>query len=431
MNRLKHFFLFIRGADSDLALENRVFNLTLFIGSILFFFIACSNYYVGLSPIAIISPCITGITCLYIYYHSRFLQKFPFVAIISVPILYGLIATLWFVNAGQEGSIIHSLQLFLLFFFAVLPRKYHVKLLVFHILFMFSLYVLEYIFPEWVTPYNTRKDQFIDQVVTMIVSLVCVYAIMVTIKNIYEEKNKEVEIQKKNLESLNLMKDKMLSVISHDVRSPLGQIKSVLSLINDNYISKEKSEILLKELYKNVHETQDLLDTLVTWASFQLQGKEGNFNTNLESVKLKSIVSEVISLFSLQMNDKKITVECTIFPELNVFSDANILTLIIRNLVSNAIKFSYREGVISFSAEKKGEYVVLIVGDNGVGIESERLEKFFKFGQNSSTRGTNNEKGSGLGLLLCKEFIEKTGGKLEIESEVKKGSRFIVSIPSC
>lgn len=149
-----------------------------------------------------------------------------------------------------------------------------------------------------------------------------------------------------------------------------------------------------------------------------------------ESIILKNIIAKESGLFSQQLAQKKINLNCTISPTLQVFSDANILSLVVRNLLSNAIKFTNLGGAITLSAEKEGDFVVLSVKDTGVGISPERLNDLLKSGKNISTRGTDKEKGSGLGLLLCKEFIEKSGGKLHIESELNKGTTFHVYIRS-
>ena len=325
MSRFKSFFLYIIADHPNLILENRVFNLTIFLGAVLIFVVAVSNLYIGMDIVGVIIPFITGFILFGLYYLSRFRQKFLLSSVVAIPILYFLSGSMWFLNAGQSGSMIHALQLFFLFFFAVLPRKYHLTFSIFHVIFLSTLYILEYYHPEWLFLYKTREAQTFDQIITMTFVMVCVYAIMMSIKAIYEERNKEVNQQKENLELLNSMKDKMLSVISHDIRSPLTQIKGVLSLINEGIIGQEKSEYLFKELYKNVHETQDLLDTLVTWASFQL--KEGGISLKKENIDLKQTLVEAIALFSSHLKDKNLQIVCTVSREMYIFSDPNILLL--------------------------------------------------------------------------------------------------------
>ena len=386
------------------------------------------NAIIQIDILGIILPLATAIGLLILYYFSRFEDKFLSSTLLAIPLIYFLTSIMWFVNGGQSGSIIHGIQIYFLLFFAILPRKYHISFTIFHFISLSVLYVLEYLHPEWISPYKGRNEQMIDQVVTLAFTMVCVYAIMMSIKAMYEEKNKEIALQKENLESLNALKDKMLSIISHDVRTPLVQLKSLLEVVTTTDISKEQSDYLFVQVAKNVDETQNLLDTLVTWASVQVKGEE-NFMKE-ENINLKNIVANEAGLFSQQLAQKKINLNCTISPTLQVFSDTNILSLVVRNLLSNAIKFTNLGGAITLSAEKEGDFVVLSVKDTGVGISPERLNDLLKSGKNISTRGTDKEKGSGLGLLLCKEFIEKSGGKLHIESELNKGTTFYVYIRS-
>lgn len=427
MKRLKQIFTYIQGDKDSLILEHRIFNIASFLGGILLLFMAFSNAFVLSDTLAIIIPLIVAVGFLLLFYLSRFQQKFIVAALLCVPLTYCSSGFMWLINGGQSGSIIHGLQISFLFFFAILPKKLYLPFTLFHVICVATCYITEYYHPDWIVQYTSKEGQLIDQIITLTLSIACVHTIMMTIKRMYEEKTIEVEKQKDDLQELNGLKDKMLSIISHDVRGPLGQLKSVLSLVTDGHISKEKSDYLLKEIHKNVQETENLLDTLVTWASIQLQERDVPIKQDL--IALKPIVEEESKLFSSQMQQKNLVFSCTIPPQLQVTSDANILALVIRNLLSNAIKFSRLEGLIEVSAIEQDQYIVLSVKDTGVGITPERLKEILELGKNSSTRGTNNEKGSGLGLRLCKEFIEKSGGKLHIESEVGKGSAFFVSIP--
>lgn len=427
MKRLKQIFTYIQGDRDSLILEHRIFNIASFLGGVLLLFIALSNAFVLSNALAISIPLIVALGYLILFYFSRFEQKFLAAAMACVPLTYCSMGFMWLINGGQSGSIIHGLQISFLFFFAVLPKKLYLPFTLSHVLCVASCYITEYYHPDWIVQYTSKEGQLIDQIITLILSITCVYTIMMTIKRMYEDKTNEVQKQKEDLQELNNLKDKMLSIISHDVRGPLGQLKSVLSLVIDGYISKEKSEHLLKEIHKHVQETENLLDTLVTWASIQLQ--EGDMQMKEELIALKPIIENESKLFSSQMQQKNLIFSCIVPNQLYVTSDANILALVIRNLLSNAIKFSHLGGKIEISTIEQEKYIVLSVKDTGVGITPERLNEILELGKNSSTRGTNNEKGSGLGLRLCKEFIEKSGGKLHIESEVGKGSTFLVSIP--
>lgn len=428
MGQLKQILHYIQRSQHKPTLENQVFNIASFTGGILLCVMALSNAFILTDKLAVIIPLIVSLALMVLFYFSRFQQKFIIAALLAIPLVYALSGVMWLINGGQSGSIIHGLQIFFLFFFAILPKKYHIPFTVFHLLSVISLYLIEYFHPNLITPYSSREEQLTDQIVTLTLSIICVYAIMMSIKRIYEEKTKEIQNQKEDLKELNDLKDKMLSIISHDIRGPLGQLKSVLSLVADGHISKEQSQDLLKKVFIDVQETENLLDSLVAWASIQLQ--ERNIAIKEDLIELKPVIENEKNLFLNQIEQKKLVFSCQVPQQLYVSVNTNVLAFIIRNLFSNAVKFSNPGGEIQVSYIEKDKYIVLSVKDTGVGITPERLNEILDLNNNnSSTRGTNNEKGSGLGLRLCKEFIEKTGGTLHVESETGKGSTFFVSIP--
>jgi signal transduction histidine kinase len=169
-----------------------------------------------------------------------------------------------------------------------------------------------------------------------------------------------------------------------------------------------------------------LLDNLLNWASSQMKGVK----TKPERFKLAPIVEENLSLYKTIAKNKNIRLVNHIGHRVEVFADANITKLIIRNLVSNGIKFTPSGGAVEVSASLKGEELEICVADTGVGIPSDFKERIFQIDINRTTRGTDNEKGTGIGLLLVKEFVERNGGKLWVESEKNKGSKFKFTLPA-
>jgi len=254
-------------------------------------------------------------------------------------------------------------------------------------------------------------------------------------KNVIEmalnENKKLVEELKKHenmLLELNRTKDKFFSIIAHDLRNPLGSFKSATDLLLNAYdtlTEQERKQLitLVKESSENVYA---LLENLLTWAKAQ----RGNISTNPEMYNLNRLVSENISLLSGQTNNKNITLTNLMIDETIGYCDVNLFNTIIRNLISNSIKFTPTGGrIIIDSKIHEDNFIAISVNYNGLGMTNDIVEKLFRIDFSHSTPGTNDEKGTGLGLLLCKEFVEKMNGTIWAESEAGKGSTFIFTIP--
>jgi signal transduction histidine kinase len=236
-----------------------------------------------------------------------------------------------------------------------------------------------------------------------------------------------LEKSEAELRESNATKDKFISVIAHDLKNPFNSILGFSELLLENYneYSKEKQHKFLLNIYQTAQNTYALLENLLTWSL----SKQGLMLISLNSINLKEIVAETIKKLNNLAETKLIYIKTDIDENIEVHADKNLLSAIIRNLLSNAIKYSESDNEIVISAHIKSQTSVEIcVCDNGVGIESEKISKLFKIDQNFSTLGTNKEKGTGMGLILCKEFVEKLGGTIHVESEPNKGSKFVFNL---
>jgi signal transduction histidine kinase len=230
-----------------------------------------------------------------------------------------------------------------------------------------------------------------------------------------EEQNahleKLVELRTKELTKVAETNAKYISIIAHDLRSPFCSIILALEF--------------LKEATHSANKTLDLLDDLLTWAISQ--NKEKSFNP--VKINLSELMTDEIESIHTSAKQKQITLNHSIPPDLNVAADLQMVKTILRNLISNAIKFTNSGGQIRISASEIPPFVDITVRDNGIGISSEAQIKLFRTDGFHSTAGTHNEQGTGLGLLLCKEFVEIHGGNIRIESEPGKGSEFKFTLP--
>jgi PAS domain S-box-containing protein len=235
----------------------------------------------------------------------------------------------------------------------------------------------------------------------------------------------QVRIQSDQLIAMNKLKDRLFSIIAHDLRGPLINLNEVIKMLNSGIITDAEFKLFIPKLSNNIGYTTGLLENLLFWSRSQLQGeiiKPVYFN-------IKGITDNIIALFESAIKDKDIITENNLDPFSLVYADIDMIQLIVRNLISNAVKFSKHGGSIKITSKIKEKFFVICISDSGVGISEENQRKLFEQ-ETFTTRGTDNEEGTGLGLLLCKDFIEKNGGKIWVESEIGVGTKFFVQIPN-
>lgn len=249
-------------------------------------------------------------------------------------------------------------------------------------------------------------------------------------RDITERKKFEDEIQRKNqeLKELNDTKDKFFSIIAHDLRSPFQGMLGIGDYLTKEFDNLSKEEIkdfvfLLNESLLNQY---TLLEDLLSWS--KLHSNKIKFEK--EPINILEHTNKVVQMFSTNLVNKKIHVDLRIEPALETVSDRNMYWQLMRNLISNAIKFTGHGGKIIIKATDKKNYILFDVKDNGIGISQENIDKLFRLDVHFSMEGTNKETGSGLGLILCKEIVEKHNGKIWIESELGKWTSIKFALPA-
>jgi PAS domain S-box-containing protein len=243
------------------------------------------------------------------------------------------------------------------------------------------------------------------------------------ITNLFENIEK-LKDKVEELETLNNNKDKFISIIAHDLKAPMTGfigltkiLKSEIEDVNPDLLS------IAESISENAQSMFDLLENLLEWT----RSNTGQKSINPDNINLHLITQGVFSLFNNNSKFKSIELINSIPIEYYAYADANMITTVIRNLISNSLKFTVK-GLIEVSAKDDNNEIIVLVRDTGTGMSNEIREKLLST-ESYTSRGTNNEKGTGLGLQLCREFIEKNGGRLEIESEVGKGSTFSFNLP--
>jgi two-component system sensor histidine kinase/response regulator len=239
-----------------------------------------------------------------------------------------------------------------------------------------------------------------------------------------KEKNTEIQRQAKELGNINGAKDKLFSIISHDLRSPLSSLKGLMDLVIEGVLSKDEFLPVAQNLKHSLESVQENLDNLLYWAQSQLKGLQ----VNPETFVLSELVNEKIKFFQEIGRSKNISIVNGVDDDLEVFADKNHVRLVFRNLIANAIKFSMFGGTIVISQREADDRVEISVSDTGVGMSTKDLAKLFSSQIHFSNLGTQKEKGIGIGLLLTKEFVEKNGGSISVSSELGKGSTFTFTL---
>jgi signal transduction histidine kinase len=237
-------------------------------------------------------------------------------------------------------------------------------------------------------------------------------------------KNEEISMQAESLENLNLTKDKIFSIISHDLRGPIHQVQQMLNLLEYTFITEGEFKSVIPDLKESVRYTVSLTDNLLHWARNQMEGVQ----VKPSVFDIHEIIEENFRLFRPLAARKNITLINTLENHHQVFADKDMVKLVIRNLVSNAIKFTEANGRVEIGANIQEKYVTTYINDTGKGIPKEDVAKILNK-ETFTTSGTQGERGVGLGLSLCQEFIERNAGHLCIESELGKGSKFSFTIP--
>ena len=236
--------------------------------------------------------------------------------------------------------------------------------------------------------------------------------------------NKRMESQLQHLKHENEMQKMMLSIIAHDVRNPIGAIKGVMDFITTNDISEHDKHKLTSMFSEQLDTTLELLNNLVDWSKMQMSKTQAQ----PEMHNLNSLVENLFKQFKLGAQFKNNKLINLVDKGLLFYVDANIARFILRNLIANSNKFTH-DGSITVYAHEEKEQIVLSVSDTGVGISPERFKKLFHKSKHQSTPGTNHEKGSGLGLILTKNFITCLQGTMSIESELGKGTTVFIFLP--
>jgi two-component system sensor histidine kinase/response regulator len=419
---LNNYLIKITGDEKDFSLEARIFHVICILS---FFILAISqivNVSYGLYELAVLMGSLQLIGTIF-YFLSRVYKKLNLGIIFFALATNFLFVLNFYFNSGIDGP---GLILFLLSIFLitiVVPKKQFAFWLILNTIEVMILLSISFKNPDlFKYRYPDLLMQYADIGSTYLITALLIFLATNFIRKSYHHEKIVAEEKAEELKISNETKNKLLSILAHDLRSPLGSIQNyleILSELNSDDIDRKSIEASLLNETKN---TQQMLSNLLLWSKSQMEG----VNVNLLPVNLKESILPAIRAQQSIAIEKRIKIEENINKSIVILADRDMLQLVIRNLVNNAVKFTDTGGQIGIEAKIEGKNCLITICDTGRGIPYEMQKDLFSLGV-KSTFGTQNEKGVGLGLSLCKEFTELQNGTIRFESEPGKGTRFFLS----
>lgn len=361
---------------------------------------------------------------LFIFYLSRYKRKAKQAIILSQIAYYVLLSINYYYNSGSEGPTIVIFILALIFTVITVSKKYYwlwIPLNIGLVLFLFSLESSGIIAIK--NSYHDDLSRLADFSYSYLTIAIIVVFVLIYIRDAYNQERKLTAKKTEQLAKSNETKNKLLSIVAHDLKDPLISIQGFLELLTEYDLSATEKDKLEKELLQRTNNAVQMLNNILTWSKSQMEGTKANLIPTL----LFNSLSKTLAITKGIATDKGIDLVHNLDNEICVQADPDMLQLIMRNLIINAIKFSHPGGTITINASKTHDTCTISVKDEGVGIPVEKQSEIFSLGK-GVTYGTGKEKGAGLGLTLCKNYIEQQGGKIYLTSETGTGTTFFITL---
>lgn len=414
------------GDKASYSLEARIFHAVTILAIVVATLNMVINFWIGLILYGFIVIPLIGILA-FGYYLSRYRNRLRTAVPIFAIAFNVICGVTYFSSEGSDSVNLFTfiLVIFLLSFLSSKKQfKIWIPLTIAHVLVLF---VLEYFYPDLAKPlYSDKRNRLIDVAQTWVEVAGMIALITMYIQNKY---NNEKELAKSRLialEDINDTKNKLFSIVAHDLRTPLASIENYLSLLQKIDLTPEEKKTIEQSLLSSTKQTSEMLQNILYWSKDQMLG----IRANLNDINLSETLAHTIKLQQTIARDKNIQLSYRIEPTLRVIADPDMLQLIVRNLLNNAIKFSSPGSEIKLSSSQENTNCIIQISDTGIGIQvKESGEDIFSV-KHASSYGTNNEKGVGLGLMLAKNYIELQNGKIWYQNNEPKGTTFFISLPN-
>jgi two-component system sensor histidine kinase/response regulator len=421
---LKRGFDYIIGSADEFNMGSRLFHavsvfisLTLLVKAFFYHFtsLQLASYVCGVALLLELG----------FYYLSRFRGQLLLAATLSSLKLCLLLIPIYLYNGGLSGNIMLLSAISLFLIVIISPQKQGVIWLAGITVLVLTMVWLEYRDPEFVRQYYTsRGERFIDLSVTYVTITLIIYVGLTVLRIHCDDKTIILAVQTKKLRSLNDEKNKLFSILSRELSAPVLAVRQYLHLAQTSEISHEDKFTMEQDLNRSLDDAQYLLHNVLLWARTQMDMS----HVQLEPVKVAELIRRIVGLYEAKALKKGIKLNLNLDEEAAIMADQKMLKVVMRNLISNAIKFTNLEGEISVSAVVEEGNCIIAVKDNGIGLTKEKQEVIFSLNI-APNYGTAHEKGTGLGLVLSKDYIDRQGGKIWFKSITWEGTTFYVSLP--
>jgi len=425
--KVREFISFVFADEENFPLEHRLV-LSASIFGILFSLVgSLLNFLLSTSVIADIVPIFLSLVVLILYYFIRFRKIYKPVNFPVTSLSIIGISIIWIFNGGINGSNVMPALVILILGLLIVRENEKIYVLVLFLVSNISIFLIQFFRPDLITNFTSETDRWIDHLITLICSSIMIYFIMRFVYDNYNSERLKALESKRKLIQLNADKDRFIFILAHDLRSPFNNLLGFSEELKENLhnLDKDQIESYVNTINTSANNTYNLLEDLLTWE----KAMQGAVPFNPEKLNLGELCRDVLENIKPFSDAKNITVNSCVGDRMIVYAEGYMLKTVLRNLVSNAVKFTNTGGLVQITAEADNSDITISVSDNGVGMTSERIEKLFDISQCQTTVGTAKERGTGLGLLICKEFVQKHGGRIRVESESGKGSNFRFTLP--
>lgn len=411
------------GNKSQFTMEARIFHAITILATFTAALNMGVNFFLGLTLYGLLSIPLIGIL-IFGYYLSRYRNKLNY-AVVIFAVVFNLLCVVTYFASEGSGSVNLFTFILVIFILSLLYTKKQFAILIpLNIILVAALFVLEYFHPELVKPlYQSKQSRLVDVAQTWIEVAVMIAVLTMYIQKNYNSEKELAQTRLIALEKVNETKNKLFSIVAHDLRAPLASVENYLSQLNNLDLNAEEKTMIEQHLLVSTRQTSEMLQNILYWSRDQMQGIAANLNP----VFLYETLSQTLKLQQTLAGEKNILLTYHIDPLLKVVADVDMLELIIRNLLNNAIKFSLPDSEITVGALEKGNKCVIAISDNGIGIDDENVKDLFSL-KNKGSFGTHNEKGIGLGLVLAKTYIELQKGDIWFTNNTAGGTTFYVSL---
>ncbi|RZK50350.1 MAG: HAMP domain-containing histidine kinase [Pedobacter sp.] len=424
IHKLKTLINQLIGNKVHFNLEERILHTVLITALFAIGINAIINFLISLSFYAFIMiGCFISLSIAYIL--SRF-QKKLILAIHIVAITGNFMCSITYFGANASaGANLYILMVTLYILSFISPKKIWKFWVPFTFLNVLTLFFLEYKNPEWVdNVYATPQLRVLDIGQTWMETAALIALLTIFLKYYYYTEKRLAQSRLQALEQINEHKNKLFSIISHDLRAPLASIENYLQNLNQINITPEEKRAIEQNLLQNTRQTSQMLQNMLHWSKDQMSG----IRVNIQTINALETLQDTIDLCKITASEKNINLDVNIDEDLMLITDSNLIQLIVRNILSNAVKFSYPEDTICIQAKTTDNKAIIEIIDTGVGIQSKKAAHIFDI-KSGSNLGTKQEQGIGLGLTIAKNYTEMLGGEIGFRENKPKGTIFFFSMP--